>query len=201
MKKSEKIEVRLSHDEKQKLTEIADGEGRSVSELVRGLISRYMAVNAPIVKKTTWGKIMVVAVAGLLLGHLGTWGLMRAHDKEHGVMPDVYKLSVDIWKNPEKPEFEDFDAEVIFLAKHDSQKTIQLNGETTDFELTTRTTILPDALPILSVNVCERFLDECLDIASQDLTVVNTTKIRAKTVTDDGTTIRYFICNTAKENC
>ncbi|WP_371397055.1 ribbon-helix-helix protein, CopG family [Fretibacter rubidus] len=48
MKKSEKIEVRVSLDEKQKLSDIAESEGRSVSELIRGLIERYMALSNPI---------------------------------------------------------------------------------------------------------------------------------------------------------
>ena len=40
MKKTEKIEVRLSHEEKTALTELAEQESRSVSDLVRGLIER-----------------------------------------------------------------------------------------------------------------------------------------------------------------
>ena len=43
MKKTEKIEVRLSHEEKTALTTLAEQEGRTVSELVRGLVERYMS--------------------------------------------------------------------------------------------------------------------------------------------------------------
>jgi len=38
MKKTEKIEIRLSHEEKAGLSKLAEEEGRSVSDLVRGLI-------------------------------------------------------------------------------------------------------------------------------------------------------------------
>jgi len=45
MKKTEKIEVRLSHEEKTALANLAEQEGRNVSELVRGLIERYMTLS------------------------------------------------------------------------------------------------------------------------------------------------------------
>lgn len=47
MKKSEKIEIRISYDEKEKLTRLAESEGQSVSELVRGLAKKYAQLNMP----------------------------------------------------------------------------------------------------------------------------------------------------------
>ncbi len=47
MKKSEKIEIRMSFEEKEKLTQLADSEGQSVSELVRGLARKYAQLNMP----------------------------------------------------------------------------------------------------------------------------------------------------------
>jgi len=47
MKKSEKIEIRMSFDEKEKLTQLAESEGQTVSELVRGLARKYAQLNMP----------------------------------------------------------------------------------------------------------------------------------------------------------
>ena len=67
MKKTEKIEVRLSHEEKTALTTLTDQEGRSVSDLVRGLIERYMSINTETLpRKTPWLKFMGIAVFGFL---------------------------------------------------------------------------------------------------------------------------------------
>jgi hypothetical protein len=46
-KKSETIEVRLDHETKSALQARAQGEGRSVSEIIRGLIARYLGEDAP----------------------------------------------------------------------------------------------------------------------------------------------------------
>ena len=46
MKKTEKIEIRLSHDDKERLNQIAEREGRTISQIVRGLIERYMDLNS-----------------------------------------------------------------------------------------------------------------------------------------------------------
>ena len=55
MKKTEKIEVRLSHEEKTALTTLAEQEDRSVSDLVRGLIERYMSINTTrLPRKMPW---------------------------------------------------------------------------------------------------------------------------------------------------
>ena len=48
MKKSEKIEIRISYEEKENLTRLAESEGYSVSELVRGLARKYAQLNMPI---------------------------------------------------------------------------------------------------------------------------------------------------------
>ena len=80
MKKTEKIEVRLSHEEKKALANLAEQEGRSVSELVRGLIDRYMTLsNTRLPQKMAWPKIAAIAIGGLLLGHLGTYAMVVMH--------------------------------------------------------------------------------------------------------------------------
>jgi len=46
MKKTEKIEIRLSHEDKERLNRIAESEGRTISQIVRGLIDRYIDLNS-----------------------------------------------------------------------------------------------------------------------------------------------------------
>ena len=67
MKKSEKIEIRISFDEKEKLTQLAESEGQSVSELVRGLAKRYAQLNTPRPRP----KMSRLHMAGLVLCGLG----------------------------------------------------------------------------------------------------------------------------------
>ena len=42
-KKSETLEVRISHEDKQALQTKASGEGKTVSHVIRGLISTYLS--------------------------------------------------------------------------------------------------------------------------------------------------------------
>ena len=80
MKKTEKIEVRLSHEEKTALTTLADQEGRSVSDLVRGLIERYMSINTThLPRKTPWLKFVAIAAAGFFAGHIATYLIAQSH--------------------------------------------------------------------------------------------------------------------------
>ncbi|MDB2437392.1 ribbon-helix-helix protein, CopG family [Hellea sp.] len=92
MKKTEKIEVRLSHEEKTSLTNLAEQEGRSVSDLVRGLIERYMAINTTrLPHKTPWVKFGAIAVVGFLAGHLATYLIAKSHSHA-----PIYDMRVDV---------------------------------------------------------------------------------------------------------
>lgn len=73
MKRTEKIEVRVSQDEKETLTTLAKQEGDSVSGLVRGLIDKYMALNAASTKRRLpkW-QMAGLLIAAALAGHLAT---------------------------------------------------------------------------------------------------------------------------------
>jgi len=84
MKKSEKIEIRISYDEKEKLARLAESEGRSVSELVRDLAKKYAQLNMPSKKR----RMSYLAMAGLILCGLGTGvgaTLSLTGDKTHAV--------------------------------------------------------------------------------------------------------------------
>ena len=67
MKKSEKIEIRISLAEKEALAQLAASEGRSISELVRELAKKYAQLNMPrpVSGMSRW------AMAGLILCGLG----------------------------------------------------------------------------------------------------------------------------------
>jgi hypothetical protein len=68
MKRTEKIEIRLSHEEKTSLTGLAEKEGRSVSRLVRDVVSKYMELNTARIpsklKRSQFGGML--ALAGIL---------------------------------------------------------------------------------------------------------------------------------------
>lgn len=68
MKKSEKVEVRMSLDEKERLNALAENEGRSVSELVRDVVGRYASLNIATPHKPVWPKAMM---AGFLMSGIG----------------------------------------------------------------------------------------------------------------------------------
>lgn len=63
MKRTEKVEIRVSQEEKQTLTNLAKLEGESVSGLIRGLVEKYMILNAP----STTRRLPKWQLAGLLI--------------------------------------------------------------------------------------------------------------------------------------
>ena len=67
MKKSEKIEIRISYEEKKSLARLAESEGHSVSELVRGLARKYAQLNMPLPRR----KFSRQHMAGLILCGIG----------------------------------------------------------------------------------------------------------------------------------
>ena len=100
-KKSEKLEIRLSYEDKQELALTAETEGRSVSDLVRGLIRRYIKTSAarlPEVRfwKRLWPSLVGLAVAAFMAGHLATWGMMKLHSHGHKSEPAIYNLLAQI---------------------------------------------------------------------------------------------------------
>ena len=74
MKRSEKIEIRMTLTEKENLAKLAQQQGESVSGLIRGLVDTYMTLNTP----TTHRRLPKWQIAGLialsaLIGHAITW--------------------------------------------------------------------------------------------------------------------------------
>ena len=86
-KLTDKIEIRISHTEKARLSELATDEGKSVSELVRGLVRRYVDLNTSTrIIRRGWlpaaGAVAAALVAGLFLGTLWPDTAAEAHDVE-----------------------------------------------------------------------------------------------------------------------
>ena len=86
MKKSEKIEIRISYEEKEKLSRLAESEGRSISELVRDLAQKYALLNMPRPRP----RQLLWAVAGFILCGLGigvgtTLSLTHQPDRHYAV--------------------------------------------------------------------------------------------------------------------
>ena len=70
MKRTEKVEIRVSLEEKQKLTALAKQDGESVSGLIRGLVEKYMALNtASTVRKLPKWQIATGLVLAAFVGH------------------------------------------------------------------------------------------------------------------------------------
>lgn len=84
MKRSEKIEIRVTLDEKERLTQIASQEGESVSGLIRGLVEKYVALNSPgtIRRLPKWQLAALVTVAALI-GHGLTLIPVHLHRMDH----------------------------------------------------------------------------------------------------------------------
>jgi hypothetical protein len=88
-KKSETIEVRLDHETKSALQARAQGEGRSVSEIIRGLIARYLGEDAPNASATRSiimrFSLAAAASAALIFGAITLTTPARAADLSLGV--------------------------------------------------------------------------------------------------------------------
>ena len=80
MKRTEKIEIRVSQAEKQTLTDLAKLEGESVSGLIRGLVEKYMVLNtATTTRKLPKWKLAGLLILAVFVGHLLTVVMVRLH--------------------------------------------------------------------------------------------------------------------------
>lgn len=84
MKRTEKIEVRVSLEEKQTLTQLAKQDGESVSGLIRGLVEKYMALNsASTVRKLPKWQIAAGLIVAAFIGHGLTLIPLHLHERGH----------------------------------------------------------------------------------------------------------------------
>lgn len=84
MKRTEKVEIRVSLEEKQTLAQLASQEGESVSGLIRGLVEKYMALNtASTVRRLPKSQIALGLVTAAFIGHALTLLPMHLHKRGH----------------------------------------------------------------------------------------------------------------------
>ncbi len=107
MKKSEKIEIRVSFDEKEQLARLAESEGQSVSELVRGLARKYAQLNMPRPRpKLSRLHMLGLVLCGLGLGAGASFSILNGNTHKistkytvHGVIQNTgfsFQLDDDI---------------------------------------------------------------------------------------------------------
>ncbi len=178
MKRSEKIEVRLSHEEKQSLSRIAEGEGRTVSDLVRGLIERYVTLNtARLPQKRRWVLWTALVLGGLLLGHLGTWGFIQLHNQNETPIKaefmsfGVYRLSTVFSQTTSDGKMTQQFLEVPLLVKDGAVQEHKIEREGNDFIVSSTVTMSEDNLPIVKFDICEIIIRDCVYIADPKLTL------------------------------
>jgi len=153
MKKTEKIEVRLSHEEKTALTSLAEQEGRSVSDLVRGLIERYMSINTTrLPRKTPWVKFTAIAVGGFLLGHLGTYFIAKSHSHS-----PIHNMIVGIGSDR---------LTLPLLAKDGEIVSATIPSDDGDILVKAIVSKEPESLHIATINLCRQTESACEIIAS-----------------------------------
>ena len=84
MKRTEKVEIRVSQAEKQTLTELAKQDGESVSGLIRGLVEKYIALNsASTTRHLPKWQIAVGLIVAAFIGHGLTLLPMHLHERGH----------------------------------------------------------------------------------------------------------------------
>jgi len=157
-KKSEKLEIRLSYDEKQELVEAAETEGRTVSDLVRGLIKRYIKTTSARLPDTRlwkrlWPSMIGLAVAAFMAGHIATWAYTRAHN--HG--ENIYSLNMSTLNGS---------LTTPVLARDGYATDITLAGSDGDLMISLQVEDNSDVLAILRVNICRQIGANCEPIAS-----------------------------------
>ena len=84
MKRTEKVEIRVSFEEKQTLMQLAKQDGESVSGVIRGLVEKYIALNsARTSRRLPKWQIAAGLIAAAFIGHALTLIPMHLHERGH----------------------------------------------------------------------------------------------------------------------
>lgn len=175
MKRNAKIEVRLSHEEKQSLSELAEGEGRTVSDLVRGLIERYVSLNtARLPQKPRWALWSGLVAAGLLVGHLGTWGVIRGAGNIKSVSQefDVYELSMGFTQTLSNGQLSGQNFGSSIVLKNGFKDNYLIEREGSDYKVVSKVYRAENDVTRVGIKVCVVTAVDCEEIANQLLTIV-----------------------------
>jgi len=156
MKKTEKIEVRLSHEEKTSLTELAEQEGRSVSDLVRGLIERYMSINTSrLPNKKPWILISAIALGSFFAGHLMTYFIAKSHNHA-----PIYDLRVEVGSDG---------ISFPLLARIGKAQEFIIPSKDGDIRINPNVEQQPDSLTSVTISLCREAENACENIAAPTL--------------------------------
>ncbi len=149
MKRTEKIEVRVSQEEKDTLTKLARQEGESVSGLLRGLVDKYMALNAANTKRRLpkW-QLAGLLIGATIIGHGLTLIPMHLHYEGHNVEArPVYYVHGAIGNS----------AFGISLDKNNSGQNFTIKtSDSTYMSVDITLSELSDSGGVLHVSACER---------------------------------------------
>jgi len=170
MKRNEKIEVRLSHEEKQSLSELAEGEGRTVSDLVRGLSLN----TARLPQKPRWALWSGLVAAGLLVGHLGTWGVIRGAGNIKSVSQefDVYELSMGFTQTLSNGQLSGQNFGSSIVLKNGFKDNYLIEREGSDYKVVSKVYRAENDVTRVGIKVCVVTAVDCEEIANQLLTIV-----------------------------
>ena len=170
MKRTEKVEIRVSLEEKQTLTELAKKDGESVSGLIRGLVEKYIALNsASTTRRLPKWQIAAGLITAAFIGHGLTLIPMHLHERGHQsvqVTP-TYMVHGAIADS----------AFGIDLNANAAEKNFILNRETdTPIQIKLNFNPAADEGGKLSISICELGADEtCQDAFETEIDVTRTT--------------------------
>jgi len=183
MKKTEKIEVRLSHEEKTALTTLAEQEGRSVSDLVRGLIERYMTLNTSrLPNKTPWIKFAAIAIGGFFVGHLATYFIAKSHNHT-----PIYDMRIEVGSDG---------ISFPLLAKAGKAPEFTIPSKDGDIRIMPNVEQEPDTLASVVVALCKQTETVCENIASPKLQFNPNRQSAVSFESNDGQSIYIYMHKT-----
>ena len=180
MKKTEKIEIRLSHEDKERLSRMAENEGRTISQLVRGLIDKYLElsptnIRRPVPKKTLFLSSLVSGIIGFVL----SYGLVKGNNPEYNTTETRIVKNVRIsydnaWSVLAVP----------LLDKYEIEHSVQYG---TEAELSIKIALHKNAYGQYPANFvfCLRQTDQCEEMAKAELILDPQTKTEINLLSKD----------------
>lgn len=173
MKRTEKVEVRVSLEEKEALASLAKSEGRSLSWLIRDVLEKYMALNLPATKKTLSLQIAFLAgIVGL------TVGLFTAVLFERTTSLTDYTVQGTIGKSGFSFSVNEADglSKQVRLKNDDVTMVVRVNVE--DFDNISEKRV--------NIEICREHDDQCEAIAVADLELGDKSPSVWQTMSKDG---------------
>lgn len=171
-KKSEKVEIRLSYEEKQDLLAIAESEGRTTSELVRGLISRYIKLSTTrMPDKRLWRRFAplgaAIGLGAFFLGHLATAAYTKSHNHAHK-LDNIYSMHLGMRPNGPQENVVPV-IKVPIVARDGYQTEFQIPQNNGDINISV-SVYEPSTEPaILDLTICKQSGIKCETIANPKL--------------------------------